>query len=167
MLSTRFSRLVVTVVIVALLTALVPVLHHAEAVGAGTIAYGESVTGQITNKTYFELWQFQGARGDRVQIGMTGDGQLDPYLGLIDSATEEVLVEDDDTGGNGNAYIETTLTADGVFIIVATRYDFDAGTTQGQYQLTLAGGTGPQNVSSTTTTAGAPQEVSPGVFVMG
>ncbi len=167
MLSTRLSRLVVTVVVVALLTALVPVLHRAEAVGAGTIAYGDTVTGQITNKNYFELWQFQGSRGDRVQIGMVGDGVLDPYLGLLDAATEEVLAEDDDTGGNGNAYIETTLSTSGTFIIVATRYDFDAGTSQGQYQLALGGGTGPQNVSQTTTNVGAPQEVSPGVFLMG
>lgn len=167
MLSTRISRFAVTIVVAALLVALVPVLPRTEAAGAGNIAYGQSVTGQITNKTYFELWQFQGARGDRVQIGMTGDGQLDPYLGLIDSASEEVLVEDDDSGGNSNAYIETTLDADGVYIIVATRYDFDAGTSQGQYQLTLAGGSGPQNVSATTTTSGAPQEISEGVFLMG
>ena len=113
------------------------------------------------------LWQFNGQKGDRVQILMQGDGQLDPYLGLMDGESQNVLAEDDDSGGNSDAYIEFTLPAAGTYIIVATRYDLDTGTSQGQYRLSLSGGTGPQNVSSTTTTTSGPQEVSPGVFFMG
>ncbi|MBI5957463.1 MAG: PPC domain-containing protein [Chloroflexi bacterium] len=168
MLSLRLSRLIVTALVVALVAAFVPMLHHADAAGGGVIAYGEAGTGQITNKTYFELWQFDGQKGDRVQILMEGDGSLDPYMGLLDGASEEVLAEDDDSGGNSNAYIETTLTTTGTFIIVATRYGFDTGTTQGAYNLGLVGSGGPQNVNTTTTTAaGQPEELSPGVFLMG
>lgn len=164
MFTRSISRVVVLTVVAALVAALFPV--SAAFAADGTIAYGQAVSGQLSNMTYFELWQFSGTRGDRVQILMQGDGVLDPYLGLIDGATEEVIVEDDDSGGNGDAYIETTLSATGAYYIVATRYGFDTGTTQGSYQLALAGGSGPQDVATTNTTGG-PQELSPGVFMMG
>ena len=165
--SSRTYRFVVGVMLLALVAAWAPVINHAEAAG-GAMAYGDVVSGQITNKSYYEMWQFNGLKGDRVQILMQGDGQLDPYLGLLDGQSQEVLAEDDDSGGNSDAYIEFTLPAPGTYFIVATRYGLDTGTTQGQYQLGLAGGSGPQNVSTTTTTtASGPQEVSPGVFFMG
>ncbi len=165
--SSRTYGLVVGVILLALVAAWAPVVNHAEAAG-GAMAYGDVVTGQITNKSYYEMWQFNGLKGDRVQILMQGDGQLDPYLGLLDGQSQQVLAEDDDSGGNSDAYIEFTLPAAGTYFIVATRYGLDTGTTQGQYQLGLTGGSGPQNVSTTTTTsATGPQEVSPGVFFMG
>jgi len=152
-------------VVLTVLALSVPALPRAHAVGGGAIAYGDVVQGMITNAAYYELWLFTGTKGDRVQILMQGDGNLDPYLGLIDDSAEQLLAEDDDSGGNGNAYIETTLPGSGEFIIVATRYGLDTGTTTGRYTLTLQGGSGPTNVSSPTTTG--PVEVSPGVFYMG
>jgi hypothetical protein len=165
MASLRLSRWAAFIVIVTMLVALTSVLSRAEA-AQGTIAYGQTVSGKLNNQSYFDLWQFQGNRGDRVTILMQGDGNLDPYVGLIDGATQEVLAEDDDSAGNGNPAIETTLSAAGTYVIVATRYGFDTGTTQGQYTLSLSGGTGPQNVSNTTTTTG-PQMISEGVYYMG
>lgn len=163
------SRLLVMFVLAALVLAFVPAIPKADAAGGGVIAYGDVVSGQIGNKTYFELWQFDGTKGDRVQITMTGDGNLDPYMGLIDAATEEVLAEDDDSAGNSNAMIEMTLASTGQFIIVATRYDFDTGSSAGAYELELAGGTGPQNqpVSNTGTNTTEPQEIEPGIYYMG
>ncbi len=168
MLKHRLSRMIVLVVVVALAAALMPALPRAAAAGE-FIAYGDVVNGTITDKNYFEVWEFAGAKGDRVQVLMEGDGNLDPYLGLLNAATEQVLAEDDDSAGNSNAYIEITLPATGIYLIVATRYDFDLGLSQGQYALALAGGGGPTNVSTTTTAATAtePEEVSPGVFYMG
>lgn len=158
-------RRVVTVLIVSAVLALgIPTLPRASA-GGGAIAYGQVVQGTLNNASYFDLWVFSGAKGDRVQILMEGDGNLDPYLGLIDGASEQVLAEDDDNGGNGNAYIEMTLPGTGDFVIVATRYQFDMGTSAGRYALALASGSSATNVSNTTTTG--PQEVSPGVFYMG
>jgi len=163
MLAQRFARWLVIAIVVSLI---VPALPHAAAAG-GAIAYGEVVSGTISSKTYFELWTFTGTRGDRVQILMVGDGALDPYLGLIYSPSEEVIAEDDDSGGNANAYLNVTLPETGEYLIVATRYDLDTGTSTGMYTLSLAGSTGPVNVSTTTTTTTGPQEVSPGVFLMG
>ena len=161
--SFRFSRLMALALVAALLVALVPALPKAQAAG-GVMAYGDTVSGQIDSKTYFELWQFDGNKGDRVRITMTGSGGLDPYLGLIDGATEQVLAEDDDSAGNSNALIDMTLSASGSFVIVATRYDFDQGTSQGQYSLELAGNNSP---TSNPAAPSEPQELEPGVFFMG
>ncbi len=161
-----FIRRVVTMFVVLTVLALsVPALPRVHAAGGGAIAYGDVVQGTINNANYYEVWFFTGTKGDRVQILMEGDGNLDPYLGLIDGASEQVLLEDDDSGGNGNAYIETTLPGSGEFVIVATRYGLDTGSSAGRYTLTLLGGNSPTNVSTTTTTG--PVEVSPGVFYMG
>jgi hypothetical protein len=165
MVSHRVFRLVTLTIIAAFVVALAPTFHHAQAAG-GVMAYGDVVSGQIDNATYYELWQFSGKKGDRITITMTGDGQLDPYVGLIEMASEQVLAEDDDSAGNSNAMIETTLPSTGDFAIVATRYDFDQGTSQGSYSLELRGGTGPQN-NSPTTNVGQPQEIQPGVYYMG
>jgi hypothetical protein len=165
--SLRTSRWIALAIIAAMVLAFAPALPSAQAAG-GVLAYGDVVNGQINNKSYFELWQFDGIKGDRVQITMAGDGQLDPYLGLIEGASEQVLVEDDDSAGNGNAMVETTLPSSGTFVIVATRYGFDTGTSQGAYQLELQGGTGPQgNAQNPVSNVSEPQEVSPGVFFMG
>jgi hypothetical protein len=166
MVSLRLSRWAGLIVVMTMVVALTPVLSRVEA-AQGSISYGQTVSGKLNNQSYFDLWQFQGNRGDRVNILMQGDGNLDPYLGLIDGASEQVLAEDDDSAGNGNPLIDTTLPAAGTYIIVATRYGFDTGTTQGQYTLSLTGGSGPQNVSNTTSTTGGPQMVSPGVYYMG
>ena len=128
------------------------------------INYGDIVYGTLNNVSYFEIWQFNGQQGDRIRITMTGDGVLDPYLGLIEATSEQVLVEDDDSGGNSNALIETTLPSSGQFLIIATRYNFDTGTSQGNYSLELSGGAGlQQNVSYTS----GPEEIEPGVYFMG
>lgn len=164
--SKRLYRWVALAIVFMLVAALAPVFSRAEAAGGGTIAYGETVSGQITSANYYEVWQFNGTKGDRVQILMDGQGGLDAYLGLIDGASEQVLAEDDDSGGDSDAYIEMTLPTSGAFIIVATRYDLDEGTSQGAYQLALAGGSGPTNVSNPTVT-NQPVEVSPGVYFMG
>ena len=160
------QRLVRSLVLAIVVTLIVPALPHAAAAG-GAIAYGQVVSGAISGKTYFELWTFTGTRGDRVQILMEGDGALDPYLGLILAVTEEVIAEDDDSAGNSNAYLDVTLPETGDYIIVATRYDFDTGTSSGRYTLSLTRGSGPVNVSTTTTTTTGPQELSPGVYLMG
>jgi hypothetical protein len=165
MVSFRLSRWTALIVVAAIIMALTPVLSRAEA-AQGTIAYGQTVSGKLNNQSYFDLWQFQGNRGDRVNILMQGDGNLDAYLGLIDGASQQVLAEDDDSAGNGNPLIQTTLPAAGTYVIVATRYGFDTGSTQGQYTLSLTGGTGPQNVSNTTSSSG-PQMIDPGVYYMG
>jgi hypothetical protein len=165
----RLTRIVGALLIVAMALAFTPTLSRAHAQG-GTMAYGDVVTGSITNKNYFEIWQFSGTQGDRVRIVMTGDGVLDPYVGLIELSSEEVIAEDDDSAGNSNAMIDMSLPSTGDFAIIATRYDLDTGTSQGQYQLELQGGTGPTDVNvtnTTTTTVTEPELIEAGVWYYG
>ncbi|MCD4685386.1 MAG: PPC domain-containing protein, partial [Anaerolineae bacterium] len=135
------------------------------------MAYGDIVTGSVTAKEYYEIWAFDGQQGDQVAILMEGDGNLDAYLGLIDFATEEVVIEDDDSAGNSNALIEITLPATSTYLIIATRYNFDIGTSTGQYTLALSGGNGPTPISAPTAeepdTAFEPVEVEVGIWYMG
>ncbi len=165
MISYQRSHLVTAAVILALVMTVTPALPRAQAQG-GMIAYGDVVSGRITTLNYFETWQFSGTKGDRVEILMEGDGTLDPYLGLLSLATEQVLAEDDDSGGGTDAYIAITLPSSGDFLIVATRYDLDLGMTEGRYTLALTGSGGPTSVSNPLTT-NEPEEIEPGVFYMG
>jgi hypothetical protein len=168
MCSHRFTRLVTLALVAVLVMALAPArLERAQAAG-GVLAYGDRVTGQISNASYFELWEFAGNKGDFIQVLMEGDVQLDAYLGVIDKVSQQVLAEDDDSGGGSNAYIEMTLPASGAYVIVATRYNFDVGTSQGKYALSLAGNGAAQNVSNTPPAASTePVEVDTGVWYMG
>ncbi len=100
MLSNRFVRLVTLAVIATLILALAPSMPDKAQAAGGVLAYGDVVNGQISNANYYEMWQFEGSKGDHIGITMEGDGQLDPYVGLIEGASEQVLAEDDDSGGN-------------------------------------------------------------------
>jgi len=161
----RGTRILTWALIAVLLAALAPVLSTAQAKGGGVIAYGDTVTGAINNANYFEVWQFTGTQGDRVRIEMQGDGSLDAYLGLLQSSTEEVIAEDDDSAGNGNALIEMALPASGEYVIIATRYNLDEGTSQGNYTLTLSAGSVTPVVNPVVSTE--PVELSAGVYYMG
>ena len=173
MVSVQHSRVFTFILAIALAAALLPALPRAEAAIGGSIRYGETVTGQITAVDYFELWEFQGTKGDRVQILMEGDGSLDPYLGLLVEETEAVVMEDDDSGGGPNAYIEATLPETGAYVIVATRYDLANGSTVGAYRLSLQAVGAATNVNtntvSTATSASTtePVELDTGIFYMG
>ncbi len=166
----RIARVVTALLVVALAFALTPVVPRAHA-QAGMISYGEVVTGTITAKNYFQVWQFSGTQGDRVRITMIGDGALDPYLGLIELSTEQVIAEDDDSAGNMNAMMELSLPSTGDYAIIATRYNLDTGTSTGQYELSLQGGAGPnQNVntvSNQSVNMTQPVEIEPGLWYYG
>ncbi len=52
-------------------------------------------------------------------------GDLDPFLALVDG-TDTTLIEDDDSGGNGDAFIESFLVErPGRYKIVASSYSDD------------------------------------------
>lgn len=163
----RRSRWLVLTLVVALVAAMLPAtLAHAQ--GGGNISYGSTVSGQLSNASYFDVWQFQGSKGDRIRIVMNGDATLDPYLGLLDANTEQVVAEDDDSAGNSDALLELTLPANSSYLIVATRYDFDAGSSQGSYTLTLTAANVPTDGPGTDDPIVEEDvEVAPGVYYKG
>jgi len=75
----------------------------------------------LDDLSYFNTYVFEGQAGQQVEIAMES-AEIDSYLMLFDPNGEPVA-EDDDSNGNGNAYITVTLPADGVYTIFANSYE--------------------------------------------
>ncbi len=108
----------------------------------GTLSYGDTVTGTITNDDPIHEWTFEGAAGDVIHIQMVAtnlsDGGLDSYLLLLDAAGDVLAENDDASDLTINAAIEGfELPADGSYTIQATRFGFASGLVTGEYELTL------------------------------
>ncbi len=118
-----------------------------EAPGAGgssgqaiALSLGQTVAGAVSNEAVATFYFFQASAGTTVQITMvTTSGNLDPFLALLD-ASQSLVASDDDSGGNRNARLVYTIPVDGLYYIVATRFELLEGTTAGDYLLTLSGG---------------------------
>lgn len=101
------------------------------------LLYGQNMSGNITNTNPTTRFRFRAEAGDAVTIAMTAiSGDLDGFLLLVDSSGNTVA-EDDNTGGNGNASISTTIATSGEFFIIATRLGQAQGVTTGEFLLAL------------------------------
>jgi hypothetical protein len=100
----------------------------------GVLAYGEAVEEYLALGNRCE-YSFIGEAGDLVTIGLDSlDGQLDPWLDLIDPEGN-VEVSDDDGGGNHNSLIRRhALLRSGTYTIVARAYQDSSA---GLYRLAL------------------------------
>jgi hypothetical protein len=116
------------------------------------IAYGQTERGNIDASVPAVTYRFRGTAGDVVTITMgRAGGDLNSYLYLLDE-NGQLLFEDNDSGGSsGDARIEFTLPADGVYLIVAARLGQAQGTTSGSYILDLRSDAAPppENVEPT------------------
>ncbi len=90
---------------------------------ARRIEYGIPAGGVMTEERASILFSFEGRAGEIVTIAMNRvDGDLDPFVDLLDGNLR-VIRSDDDSGGERNALIEAfTLPATGVYYIRATRF---------------------------------------------
>jgi hypothetical protein len=108
------------------------------------IAYGDTVTGTINDETPRVFYSFTGSAGEPVNIRMNRQsGDLDPYLKLLDSSGSLLAENDDDetTEGSRDSYINGfELPADGVYTVMATRFQEELGTLSGDFTLTLTTG---------------------------
>lgn len=102
------------------------------------IAYGAEVSGLIEDGHSLEEYVFFGQQGDVIQIVMErASDNLDALVTLYDSDRKQIAF-DDDSGGDQNALIERfVLPRDDMYILVASRYERDLGTTSGAYILKL------------------------------
>jgi hypothetical protein len=115
---------------------------------AEAIEYGDTVEGEITDDQFAVVYSFEGEEGDVVTITMVDtsrNGELDPYLILLDE-NGEVIAENDDAERGArlpddldSQIAEFELPEDGVYTIVATRYQFEDGAGEGEFELTLEG----------------------------
>jgi hypothetical protein len=102
------------------------------------IMYGATVSGLIEDGHSSEEYVFFGQQGDVIDLTMQRvSGDLDPLITLYDSDRKQIAF-DDDSGGDQNAVIKGfSLPRDGMFFLVAQRYEREQGTTSGAYLLTL------------------------------
>lgn len=112
-----------------------------EASTTGTIAYGETASGSISDSATSQVWTFTGTADDIVTITMAADGMvsLDAYLVLQDNSGAE-LASNDDAGVDSLAVFDSqilgyALPYTGEYTIVAGRI---SGT--GDYLLTVDSG---------------------------
>lgn len=103
-----------------------------------TLQVGESIDGILSNEQPAKYYRFEARTNDLITIRMNRlTGNLDPFLVLANAGVQE-LVFDDDSGGGQNAEIrQYIIPADGIYYIIATRLDREAGTTVGSYRLEL------------------------------
>ncbi len=114
--------------------------YQAQLPTAQTIAYGQTVSGSITDQQRYVVYAFEAQAGDRVTIGMDATGgTLDPALYLITPENFQLAFNDDVIAGlEPNSVIEkVTLPSAGTYYIIATHYGLHVGGTQGSYNLSL------------------------------
>jgi hypothetical protein len=99
-------------------------------VGGGTLTFGQPVTDTLSELDDAHNWAFEGSAGQTVTISVTGEGECDPQVTLLD-LDNNVLAADDDGGGGNNALLTYTLPADGTYIARVDVWE------EGQYTITV------------------------------
>ncbi len=121
-------------------------LEEAENSGLGNsvqaavpMEFGESVQDTLTDDQPVKYFTFEARRDDLVTVTMERDGgRLDAYLKLANAGLQELAADDDGGGGKNAKLSEYLIPADGVYYILATRYEGpDAPPTIGRFKLTL------------------------------
>ncbi len=101
-----------------------------------------AIRSRIDRNNQVDVWSFEGAAGQVVNIAMNAveGGSLDPQLILL-GPDRAVLASNDDADENTrNALIANQLLpANGTYLIIATRFGKNIGGTEGNYELILSG----------------------------
>jgi hypothetical protein len=136
--------------------------------GEGTIqddvlVFGRTVSGEITDSAFRQVWSFRGTQDDVIDIRMTAtSGDLDGYLTLF--TPDNNIIASADSGGEAAqdpALYAIRLPLTGVYTVMARRAGAnsgESGTTQGTYDLVAnlrAAGSEQDNVTPTTLVLGS------------
>lgn len=87
--------------------------------------------GTLDDGSYRDVHTYEGTAGEHITATMTADA-FQPYLAIVSRETEEQIGRDNGSGPNGAAQIETTLSHDGTYLVIANSQN--AGST-GAYQI--------------------------------
>ena len=99
------------------------------------------VEGELTDERFARYYRFDARANDMVTVRMERlGGGLDSLLAIVDAAGTELTSNDDTEGSQNSAIVDFLIPADGVYYIVATRYERAQGKTQGRYRLTFERG---------------------------
>ena len=107
--------------------------------GTLTILYNSTVRGTIDEEHVAIAYAFLGSAGDTITLALNKtSGTLDPALLLFSTDSVE-LTNDDDSGPEKNARIaDFVLPEDGIYYVIATRFEYQDGKTSGGYELSLS-----------------------------
>jgi hypothetical protein len=142
-------RLMGSVIGMGMLLLLLASYVLAQAPGGGIICYGwhsadaedrAAVTGSISDESSEQTWRFTGRADTAIQIVMEAtEGNLDPFVFITEESTGERIVSGSSNVLDGRRVVilRTGLPSDGTYVITATRLGEAAGTTSGEYRLTL------------------------------
>lgn len=103
--------------------------------------YNEVYTGTIATETPQVYYRFSGKTGELVTLTLTAaDGDLDPYLILLDGDRNELALNNDAGGTRDARIVQFRLPKDGDYLIVAGRFGLALGATSGGYELAITAG---------------------------
>jgi hypothetical protein len=100
-----------------------------------------SISARITPDNTLVTWRFTAEQGTDISAVMSRvSGDLIPFLAL-QNTDEETLERAEAQPGESSVELRFTIETSGEYILVATRYDLDAGTTTGDFILSVNGAT--------------------------
>ncbi|MEP7292587.1 MAG: hypothetical protein ABI835_12450 [Chloroflexota bacterium] len=102
------------------------------------------ISGTIDDPHPAVLYSFAGTAGMTIDVSMTEQtGNLDAFLLILDPKGREIVRNDDEIVGNGNSAVRGVILPEaGTYVIVATRYGQQFGTSSGDFTLTLTNASG-------------------------
>ncbi|MBX3063182.1 MAG: PPC domain-containing protein [Anaerolineae bacterium] len=126
---------------VSCLVLILPIVSRAQG-NPQAISYGQTLEGSLATPVLDAQYAFNAQQGDMITILMQAvDGNLDPFLILLDGAQTNVLAVDNDGGGTGangqtDARVRFVIPAAGVYVIKAAASPAQTEA-NGNYRLTL------------------------------
>jgi hypothetical protein len=123
-------------VLICLLIALValPVYAQEDLPVSDSINYDDLVTDTLTARSFWDWWLLQATEGDQIVAEMTGEGGLEPLLGILDP-NGTLVARSEDGAADGTITLEYTATETGEYTVVATRVGNENGLSLGSYLL--------------------------------
>ena len=106
---------------------------------------GKPLTGTISLEGSYTLFKFDGKKDQKIRIlERKITGNLDPFMFLMDANGTQLAFDDDiilstaPLKTDQNSRIDYTLPADGLYVVVASRYGVDYGGTTGTFEVSIA-----------------------------
>lgn len=102
------------------------------------IPYGAVVTGQISNGTPRESYQFDALRCDFISVRLRAtSGDLDPVLTITDDSDAAIFSRDDANGSRNVTFEPLRIPKSGRYTVTVGRFGYSLGSTTGSYELLI------------------------------
>jgi hypothetical protein len=134
-------RLMILTLVILLMAGGVAQAQPAEPLcpGLDELSPGTIQSGTITNQNSLIGYCYLGTVGETITVQATAtSGDLDTYLGIIDPSSNEVFAENDDiVQGNTDSEVTFEIPADGYYLVIVTRFNFEEGVSTGDFDVVL------------------------------